>query len=105
MPVIKKVQLNLKPEERVVTKESKGAEISEGGVKKTTTSAKKFCYFCKFKSEPKYWDTSALRKYLSDRGRIFPRGRYGSCAKHQRRISREIKRARHLALLPFTARI
>lgn len=66
---------------------------------------KKVCYFCKSKSSPKYWDAAALRKFMNDRGRIAPKARVGTCAKHQRCVSREIKRARHLALLPFTVRI
>lgn len=65
---------------------------------------KKVCSFCTNKTEPKYWDITALRRYLSDRGRIVSRTRSGSCAKHQRRVAREIKRARFLALLPFTVK-
>lgn len=65
---------------------------------------KKYCHFCVSKTEPVYWDAAILRRYLSDRGRIYPRQRNGACAKHQRRVSREIKHARHLALLPFTVR-
>lgn len=66
---------------------------------------KKVCQFCTAKIEPKYWDVNTLRRYLSDRGRIVSRSRFGTCAKHQRRVSQEIKRARHLALLPFTVRV
>lgn len=66
---------------------------------------KKVCYFCGNKVEPKYWESTMLRKYINDRGRIVARGRCGNCAKHQRRVSRAIKHARHLALLPFTVRI
>ncbi len=43
-----------------------------------------------------------LRRYISDRGKIEPRRRTGTCAKHQRALSMAIKRARHLAMLPFT---
>ena len=42
-----------------------------------------------------------LRDYLTDRGKIRPRRQTGTCAKHQRQLSMAIKRARHLALLPF----
>lgn len=50
-----------------------------------------------------YKDFSFLRRYLSDRGRIESRRKSGTCAKHQRALAQAIKRARHLALLPFTA--
>lgn len=66
---------------------------------------KKYCQFCRFSQEPRYWEANALRRFVSDRGRIIARARTGTCSKHQRRVSREIKRARHLALLPFTVRV
>ena len=50
-----------------------------------------------------YKDVSRLRRFLSDRARIEPRRRLGTCAKHQRALSLALKRARHLALLPYTA--
>lgn len=66
---------------------------------------KKVCSFCESKKEPAYFDAAALRRFLNDRGKISPRSRTGNCAKHQRRISSEIKRARFLALLPFTVQL
>ncbi|OGH37693.1 MAG: 30S ribosomal protein S18 [Candidatus Levybacteria bacterium RIFCSPLOWO2_01_FULL_38_21] len=62
------------------------------------------CYFCKDKKEPSFKDTAVLKRFLSERNKIIPRGRSGVCAKHQRVVSKKIKQARHLALLPFTAR-
>jgi small subunit ribosomal protein S18 len=50
-----------------------------------------------------YKDFSFLRRFLSDRGRIESRRKSGTCAKHQRWLAQAIKRARHLALLPYTA--
>ena len=50
-----------------------------------------------------YKDFSFLRRFLSDRGRIESRRKSGTCAKHQRGLAQAIKRARHLALLPYTA--
>ena len=50
-----------------------------------------------------YKDFSFLRRFLSDRGRIESRRKSGTCAKHQRALAQAIKRARHLALLPYTA--
>jgi len=50
-----------------------------------------------------YKDPARLRRYLSDRGKIEPRRKTGTCAKHQRRLTIALKRARFLALLPYTA--
>ena len=62
----------------------------------------KVCSFCTEKTEIDYKDIPRLRSYISDRGRIEPRRRTGSCAKHQRRLALAIKRARYIALLPYT---
>ena len=59
------------------------------------------CLFCETKTLPSYKSYDVLSKYLSDRGRIYSRERSGVCAKHQRRLSQEVQRARFLALLPF----
>ncbi|HOQ08317.1 MAG TPA: 30S ribosomal protein S18, partial [Clostridiales bacterium] len=48
-------------------------------------------------------DVARLRKYISERGKILPRRISGNCAKHQRQLTTAIKRARTIALLPFTA--
>jgi small subunit ribosomal protein S18 len=48
-----------------------------------------------------YKDTDTLRRYITEHGRIRPRRQTGTCARHQRSLARAIKRARHLALLPF----
>ena len=49
-----------------------------------------------------YKDTAKLRKYISERGKIVPRRISGNCAKHQRALTVAIKRARHIALMPYT---
>lgn len=72
---------------------------------KTETPTKRGCYFCKNGSKPLFTDTQLLRKFLSDRGKILPRARTNLCSKHQRFTTREIKYARHLALLPFTPKV
>jgi small subunit ribosomal protein S18 len=65
---------------------------------------RKVCSFCVDKVvDIDYKDVDALRRYLSDRGRIEPRRKTGTCARHQRRLTIALKRARHLALLPYTA--
>jgi len=65
----------------------------------------KKCFFCQKGIEPDYKKPEILKKFMTERQRILPRKISGVCAKHQRRLAREIKRARHLALLPFVSRI
>jgi len=65
---------------------------------------RKVCAFCADRSARiDYKEPMKLRRFISDRGKIEPRRRTGSCAKHQRLLAQAIKRARHIALLPFTA--
>ncbi len=64
---------------------------------------RRFCSFCADKVEViDYKDPSKLRRYILGGGKIAPRRRTGTCAKHQRAVAVAIKRARHLALLPYT---
>ncbi len=67
----------------------------------TKTREVKNCYFCSEKKNPDFLEYQTLEKYVSERGKILSRARTGVCAKHQRRLTSEIKRARHLAFLPF----
>ena len=63
---------------------------------------KKVCEYCANKEAViDYKDSNALRKYISERGKILPRRITGTCAKHQRALTKEIKKARVLAYLPF----
>ena len=63
----------------------------------------KVCSFCMEKtSKIDYKNYDMLRRYLTERAKIRPRRQTGTCARHQRALARAIKRARHLALLPFT---
>ena len=65
---------------------------------------KKVCGFWVDKVEHiDYKDIARLRRYMSERGKILPRRVTGTCAKHQRELTVAIKRARHLALLPYSA--
>ena len=65
---------------------------------------RKVCAFCLEKTRTiDYKDVGMLRRYLTDRSKIRSRRKTGTCAKHQRRLAIAVKRARHLALLPFTA--
>lgn len=62
---------------------------------------KRKCKFCQDKAEPSYRKPQILKSYTTEKGKILPAIVTGTCAKHQRLLGREIKRARMLALLPF----
>ena len=63
---------------------------------------KKVCVFCaEKKAVIDYKDTNKLKRYISERGKILPRRITGNCAKHQRALTVAIKRARHVALIPY----
>ena len=65
---------------------------------------KKVCSFCVDKvAAIDYKDYPKLRRYISERSKILPRRVTGTCARHQRELTIAIKRARHLALLPFSS--
>lgn len=65
---------------------------------------KKVCSFCvENVSYIDYKDTKTLHGYMTERGKIIPRRISGNCARHQRQLTTAIKRARNVALLPFTA--
>ncbi|MBP8599467.1 MAG: 30S ribosomal protein S18 [Selenomonas sp.] len=65
---------------------------------------RKVCSFCVDKVENiDYKDVAKLRRFVTERGKILPRRISGNCAKHQRQVTAAIKRARNIALLPFTA--
>jgi small subunit ribosomal protein S18 len=64
------------------------------------------CAFCADKNAKiDYKQFEVLRRYVSDEGKIRPRRQTGVCAKHQRELARAIKRARHIALLPFSGEV
>ncbi len=66
---------------------------------------RKYCAFCKDKVDYiDYKDFNLLRRFMSDRGKIRPRRVTGTCSQHQRDLSIAIKRAREMALLPYTLR-
>lgn len=69
-----------------------------GGIRRR----KKVCVFCGKDNEIDYKDSAKLRKYISERGKILPRRVTGTCAKHQRALTSAVKRARHVAILPYT---
>src|SRR5437773_6609713 len=75
-----------------------GARGGSGGF-----SRRKVCRFCADKNVGiDYKDSSLLKYFITDRGKMVPRRISGNCAKHQRKVSLAIKRARMIALMPFT---
>ena len=75
-----------------------------GEFSKRYAPRRKVCTFCVDKIKYiDYKDIPRLRRHLSERGKIEPRRKTGTCAKHQRALAVALKRARHVALLPFTA--
>ena len=82
------------------------ANYNAGGSRRISTSPyhrkRRICAFCVEKvTKIDYKQHDVLRRYLTEHGRIRPRRQTGTCAKHQRSLARAVKRARHLALLPF----
>lgn len=69
--------------------------------KRTPRKRRKVCIFCGKDNVVDYKNTAQLKKFVSERGKILPRRFTGNCAKHQREITLAIKRARHLALMPY----
>lgn len=66
---------------------------------------KKVCQFCKDKEKfLDYKDVEAVKQYISEQGKILPRRITGTCAKHQRDVTIAVKRARHIALIPYEAK-
>jgi small subunit ribosomal protein S18 len=74
------------------------------GGRRKFVARRKVCGFCTDGIRAAdYKDIKRLQRYISDRGKILPRRRTGTCARHQRSLTTAIKRARHMALLPFAA--
>ena len=80
------------------------SQMRNGAMRRGTTRRRpRFCYYCVEKQEHvDYKDVDKLRKYMSEGGKIIPRRVTGNCAKHQRLITEAIKRARYMALLPYS---
>ena len=66
-------------------------------------TTKRVCQFCVEKTPIDYKQVDVLQRYVNEFGRMRPRRQTGTCARHQRHLAREIKRARHIALLPFVS--
>src|SRR5215469_8950791 len=78
-------------------KDAKGKDARKRGF-----TRRKVCRFCADKNVPiDYKDSGTLKYFITDRGKVIPRRISGNCAKHQRKVSLAIKRARMIALMPF----
>lgn len=90
-------------EERTAPSEGAPSERPQRPQRPRYGSRRKVCRFCVERvNGVDYKDVSRLRMYISDRGKIEPRRKTGTCLKHQRLVCTAIKRARHLAFLPYT---
>ena len=76
---------------------------SDSPMKRRGGRRRKVCVFCGKDNVIDYKDVNKLKRYISERGKILPRRITGNCAKHQRAITVAIKRARHVALMPYIA--
>ena len=82
--------------------ENRGPRLSDRGGMRGRRTRRNVCAFCADKVESlDYKDSGRIRKFTSDRGKILPKRMTGNCAKLQRELTIAIKRARHVALLPY----
>ncbi|MGH9518000.1 MAG: 30S ribosomal protein S18 [Terriglobales bacterium] len=85
---------------------SHGPGRGPGGPKKPFLRRRKVCKFCVERVDKiDYKDYRLLQQFVAERGKIIPRRITGTCTRHQRRLTRAIKQARQIALLPFAAEI
>lgn len=83
---------------------SSGGQGGPGGKRRGGKRRPKVCFYCVDKiNDVDYKDVDRLRKYVSERGKIVPRRVTGNCANHQRQLTVALKRARYMALIPYSA--
>jgi small subunit ribosomal protein S18 len=81
----------------------KGDKMDGSMKRRPMRRRKKVCVFCGDKNNTiDFKDVNKLKRYVSERGKILPRRITGNCAKHQRALTVAVKRARHIALMPYT---
>ncbi|MBI4035934.1 30S ribosomal protein S18 [Candidatus Daviesbacteria bacterium] len=95
--------------EKKITRKVISKAVTEEKVTKveepTTSRSRKACVFCQGETSPSYTDVVVLRRFLSDRAKIMPKLKSNLCSRHQRAVTKHIKYARHLALLPFVPKV
>ena len=99
------LEIEKKPAPRGDAGKGEGRDGKDGknGSRKRGFARRKVCRFCADKNVSiDYKDPQTLKYFITDRGKIIPRRISGNCAKHQRKVSVAVKRARMIALLPFT---
>lgn len=94
----------------VISKATTPVKETEEAMEQTEESqkavwSKKACFFCQSKTNPSYTDTALLRRFVTDRAKIVPKLKSNLCSKHQRSVTKQVKYARHLSLLPFTPKV
>lgn len=104
--ITRKIISKAKPVEKAPAVEaavlaSDDVQITKPSEEGAREERKRFCLFCQKKIDPTYTDLVTLRRFLTDRAKILAKGRSGVCSRHQRAVAKNIKYARHLALLPF----
>lgn len=100
-----KKAISKKVTRKVISKPIVVEEVSQEPEQAAPTRIKRVCTFCQTEKSPSYTDAASLRRFLTDRGRILPKLKNNLCSKHQRKVTKQIKYARHLALLPFTPKV
>ncbi len=103
--MLKKKKITIRPSSRGKVAAVTPASIEEPVEVEKVEKTKRSCYFCKSKSNPSYTDLANLKRFLTDRAKILPKLRSSVCARHQRAVSKHIKYARHLSLLPFVPKV
>ena len=88
-----------KPKDR---KEKRGGE-RRGGDRDFKKRKRKVCFFCAKKTIADFKNLELIRRFVNDRGKIMTRRGSGCCARHQRMVAKEIKRARQIGMLPYKA--
>jgi small subunit ribosomal protein S18 len=101
MAFIKKPEAHLKSQK--FSADNQAQVRASGKFKKSGLLRKKICRFCADKIEADYKNVSLLRSFITEKGKILSGRITGTCARHQRKLDKSIKRARMLALLPFKA--
>lgn len=80
-------------------------ELKEAVNTEQAGQTKKACFFCQSGKTPNYTDMAVLKRYTTDRAKIVARAKSNVCSRHQRAVAKQVKHARHLALLPFIPQV
>lgn len=101
----KKITRKVISKQAVAVKKTEEVAEQSGTDSQKVVRTKRVCLFCQGKTNPNYTDMAVLRRFTTDRAKIVPKAKSSLCSRHQRVVTRNIKYARHLSLLPFTPRV